>query len=169
MRQLDLNIVVCPGCGLELESDTPELDQNYHASVACRAVFDRLTAFSLTVQDIDFVHQLAVDSYAAQHSGPPVKPISTAFALIGLYLTFERGFNGKKVQKAHMMLGRTHRPWPLFNPPPGKALQTVFDVVQGLTRENYRARLKTWGQAVWLFWSPEHENIRKLADTYLKM
>jgi hypothetical protein len=40
-----------------------------------------------------------VDAYAAQHATPASKPITTAFALIGLFLFAERGFTGKQVQR----------------------------------------------------------------------
>jgi len=75
-----------------------------------------------------FIHQLIVDTYTAQHSGPNVKPISTAFALIGLYLTFELGYTGKQVQRTHMFLAEKHIEWPRFDPPIEKNALTVCDV-----------------------------------------
>ena len=108
-----------------------------------------------------------MDTYAAQHSGLNVKPITTAFALIGLYLTFERGYTGKEVQRAHMILGKVHRQWSLINPPKEKAALTVLNVVLGLTEEIYREHINAWGKSVWLLWSPQHENIGKLVEMYL--
>ncbi len=157
---------ICPGCGLELELDNQAMDDDYNASRDCRQLFDELSAFTLS-RDVDFIHQLVVDTYAAQHSGLKLKPIGTAFAIIGLYLTFERGYTGKQVQRAHMILGKVHRQWPRVNPPKGKAALTVLDVVRGLTEENYKERINAWGKSVWLLWSPEHGNIGKLVEMYL--
>jgi hypothetical protein len=157
---------VCPGCGLEVASNDRELDRRYNASTACRRIYDELSAYSMSHGDEDFIHQLVVDAYAAQHSGPGLKPITTAFALIGLYLTFERGFTGREVQRAHMVLGRTGR-WPHFHPPDRKAAVTVLDVLRGITTANYRGKIERWGRAVWETWSAEHGNIARLAAMHL--
>ena len=92
-------------------------------------------------RDKEFIHQLVVDSYAAQHSGPKVKPISTVFALIGLYLTFEHGYTGKEVQRAHMEIAKTRRLWPRFNPPPEKGKLTVRDALQGINKVTTKIKL----------------------------
>jgi hypothetical protein len=160
---------VCPGCGLALESGGTGLDESYNASRACRRLFDELSAFTLSLRDKDFIHQLVVDAYAAQHSGPDMKPIATAFALIGLYLTFERGYTGREVQLAHMGLGKTRRERPRFNPPAAKGALTVLDVVRGISEENYKERLNAWGKSVWLLWLPQHESVSKLVEMYLDL
>jgi len=157
---------ICPGCGVELESSEVELDRLYNASRACRALYDEVAAFTLSLREKEFIHQLAVDSYAAQHDGPRLKPISAAFALIGLYLTFERGYTGRQVQLAHMELGRVRRTWPRFKSPGFKGALTMKDVVP-LTSENYRAKLLAWGKSVWLAWAPEHDRVRGLVASYL--
>ncbi len=163
-----MNEIICPGCGLSLKSDDPILDETYNASCACRKLYDELSAFTLSIGDMGFIHQLVVDAYAAQHSGPNVKPITTSFALIGLYLTFERGFTGKQVQKAHMVLARVHRQWPRFDPPAEKGgTLTVLDVLNGLAEENYYKQIRAWGKSVWLSWRPQHGKIGKLVKTYL--
>ena len=160
--------VICPGCGLELESQDESLDKNYNASGACRHLYDELSAFTLSLGDKDFIHQTVADAYAAQHVKPDMKPITVAFALIGLYLAFERGYTGRQVQKAHMELGKIRRAWPHFVLPVKKSPVTVFDVLQGLTAENYREKINNWGESVWMVWVPEHKNIADLVKTYLK-
>ena len=67
--------------------------------------------------DAFFIHQVAVDAYAAQHAGPASKPITVAFALIGLCLLLERGHTGKAVQRAHMRSPSRSKSWPSFDPP----------------------------------------------------
>ncbi len=143
------------------------ISERYNASVACRRLYDELSAFTLSLGDKDFIHQTVVDTYAAQHSGPNMKAITTAFALIGLYPAFERGYTGKEVQRPHMVLGRTRRQWPRFGLPEKRGEMTVLNVLQGLTGENYQKRINDWGKSVWLQWSPEHANVSKLVGTYL--
>ena len=60
----------------------------------------RTLALRLSHGDAFFIHQVAVDAYAAQHAGPASKTITIAFALIGLCLLLERGYTGKAVQRA---------------------------------------------------------------------
>ncbi len=164
---MDLKKVICPGCGLEADSEDDKLDDRYNASSACRRVFDELSAFTLSLRDKDFINQVAIDIYTAQHIGPKVKPIGTVFALIGLYLVFERGYSGRQVQLAHMTLSKTRRQWPHFDPPAKKSTVTVGDVVMDLTQQNHREKIYAWGKAVWELWRGERENIERLITNYL--
>jgi hypothetical protein len=157
---------VCPGCGLNLESEDRGLDERYNASSACRQLSYNLSVLTLSLGDTDFIQQLVVDAYAAQHSGPKVKTISTAFALIGLSLVFERGYTGKEVQKVHMALGSKHVQWPRFKAPEDHGALTVLDVLKS-PEEHYIDMIRKWGKSVWDIWKPEYENIRKLLETNL--
>ncbi len=154
--------VICPGCGLKLISPDPGLHSHYNASLACVQLFWELTAFTLSLQDDDFIHQITVDTYAAQHTGPNMKPITLAFALIGLYLAFEKGHSGKEVQQAHMELAQKHQEWPKFPPPAGKSEITVQNVLQNVTRVSYKQPIYEWGRSVWALWTPEHHNVAAL-------
>ena len=160
---------ICPGCGLALKSTNQDMDGRYNASQSCVALYLKLTVFTLSLQDTDFVHQLVVDTYAAQHSGPDMKPITITFALIGLYLAFERGYTGREVQQAHMALGKKHREWPRFNAPPGKASLTVGDVLQSGKEESYIENIRTWGKSVWYMWQAEHIKVAGLVEMCLKV
>lgn len=159
--------VGCPGCGVELESGDLSLDKLYYASTVCRRLYDELVAFTQNSGDKEFIQQTAFDSYTAQHLAPKMKPIGGAFALIGLYLVFERGYTGKQVQLAHMVLAKTRRQWPAFTLPKGKASLTAADVVIGLTGDNYRQRINTWAKAVWDLLKPGHERVADLINLYL--
>jgi hypothetical protein len=149
-----------------MESDNAAMDEHFNALVACRQLYDEISAFTFSLGDADFIHQLAVDAYAAQHSGEGVKAITTTFAIIGLYLTFEHGYTGREVQKAHMVLARKRRQWPLFQPPSRQSTITVRDVVLNLP-DNYRTAIDGWGKSVWELWKPEQENIKQLLDKYI--
>lgn len=69
-------------------------------------LYNQLALYTLQLPDPEFIHQHIVDAFAVQHAGPASKPIAIVFALIGLYLYLEKGFNGRQVQQAHMRLAR---------------------------------------------------------------
>src|SRR5262245_20110610 len=98
----------CPGCGARLPVEEESPDSRYNTSDACWQRYGELNAYTLTRGDREsaFIHQLQVDAYGAQHVAEDMRPIGTAFALIGPYLTCERGYNGRQVQHTHMLLAR---------------------------------------------------------------
>lgn len=150
--------MLCPGCGLMLPSAKEQLDDRYHASAACRQLYDELSAYTLSLQDGDFLHQFAVDTYAAQHAGVAVKPIGITFALVGLYLVCERHYTGRQVQQAHMLLARTPKQWPSFRLPEAKASLTVLDVLNA-PEQARNDMLRAWVKAVWSSWESEHTRV----------
>jgi hypothetical protein len=154
---------ICPGCGLQFESNDRSLNERFNVSNAYCQLYGQLSVFTLSLRDKDFIHQLIVDTYAAQHSGPKVKPIDTAFALIGIYLTFEKDYTGKQVQRTHMFLGKKRTAWPRFNLPQNKSTLTVLDVLQS-QESQYEAMIRKWGKSVWKMWQPEHENVREFVE-----
>ncbi|HZD60713.1 MAG TPA: DUF5946 family protein [Anaerolineae bacterium] len=162
-------ISICPGCGLKIPAEEDKLDGRYNASLACRQLYSELSYYTLSLQDTEFIHQLIVDTYAAQHSGKSMRPITTAFALIGLYLTFERGFTGRQVQKAHMLLAQKTKNWPHFNPPRAKASLTVLDVIYTSPGQARNEMIGKWGKSVWDVWEPEQKKIKGLAEAYLSI
>jgi hypothetical protein len=123
----------------------------------------------LYTKDENFPHQLAVDTYAAQHNGANMKPVTITFALIGLHLAFERGYTGREVQKAHVLLGKLHGQCPGFTSIRNSNEINVSNVLQNISKDNYMRLPANWGRSVWESWKPEHENIRKLVDRYLKI
>jgi hypothetical protein len=129
--------------------------------VACRALYHQLTAETLSDADPSFPHQLAVDAYAAQHPGASSKPITTAFALIGLHLVCERGFTGRQVQSAHMQLARRRQEWPRFQSPARRGAVTVADVLAAGGDKRNEA-LSRWVRSVWAAWESEHGRVAAL-------
>lgn len=101
----------CPGCGLILPSGEEQLAEHYYASYACRQLYYEFTGYTLSLGDGEFIHQYAVDTYAAQHAGANAKPIGITFALAGLYLAHEHGYTGKQVQIAHRLLAKATLPY----------------------------------------------------------
>jgi len=157
---------MCPGCGLNLPSGEEQLNDRYNASAACWQVYGELTAYTLSLHDADFIHQFAVDTYAAQHVGASVKPIGLTFALVGLYLAFEHNYTGKQVQRAHTLLAATSKQWPQFRRPEEKASLTVLDVLNAPENERNDI-LRQWGKAVWRIWEAEHARVAEFTHERL--
>ncbi len=158
--------MICPGCGAELDSEIDRLDEKLNASEACRELFNTLTYYTLAQRDSYFIHQLAVDAYAAQHYGNQVKPIGITFALVGLYLVCERGYTGRQVQRVHMALAKKSKTWPQFSAPTKKAGLTVKDVVQVPDAEKQEG-LKKWHASVWDIWKSEELTVARLLEKHL--
>ena len=73
----------CPGCGVRLPATAAFAPDHYNASAACYQLYGELSAYTLTHNDGTFLHQHAVDTYAAQHAGATMRPITISFALMG--------------------------------------------------------------------------------------
>ena len=54
----------------------------------------------------DFDHQYLVDIFCCETYAPETKPISIAFALVGLYLFLEKDFSWKLIQNFHKHLSK---------------------------------------------------------------
>lgn len=153
----------CPGCGLRRQRNEGVRDPQPGASAECLALQDQLSFYTLGHGDPYFIHQLLVDAYAAQHATAASKPITTAFALVGLYLFAERGFTGGEVQRAHMALAARPRSWPRFDPPQSRGTLTVAEVLAAPAGEGRDAMLKQWAKSVWAAWSKDHARVAQLA------
>jgi uncharacterized protein DUF5946 len=162
-------LVVCPGCGLRL----PRLDDgvtNPHVSASpeCQQLCHELSLYTLSHGDAFFIHQVAVDAYAAQHASPASKPITVAFALIGLCLLLERGHTARAVQRAHMRLANRSRRWPSFDPPAHRGSVTVADVLRAAPGSERDSAIMRWASSVWMAWERAHPAVRTLIDQYEK-
>jgi hypothetical protein len=73
----------CPSCGWDSTAGTYGVEPPFPASPACYSAYLELSAYNAERARRDFLHQEAVDAYAA-HPAPPAKPISVWFALVGL-------------------------------------------------------------------------------------
>ncbi|HEY7377039.1 MAG TPA: DUF5946 family protein [Polyangia bacterium] len=142
----------CPACGAGLRAGD---------AAGCLGLFHELSVATLSDRDATFPHQLAVDAYAAQHAGSAPKPLTTAFALIGLYLVCERGFTGREAQRAHMFLGRRRQEWPRFRPPADVGPITVADVLAA-GEGGRQAALRRWAAAAWAAWRDQHQTVVEL-------
>jgi hypothetical protein len=131
------------------------------------SAFNELSIYTLSLRDPWFIHQLVVDTYAAQHVTPDQKPIAGSFALIGLYLVYEKGFTGKQVQSVHMQIAGKQKTWPKFIAPTIKWELTVEDVMKIPPGEKRDEMIKKWGESVWEMWRKDHEQqIKDLLATF---
>ena len=115
-------------------------------------MYSDLQCYTVAKQDPEFIHQHAVDTYAAQHAGGPTRNITVAFGLIGLYLAVEKGYTGRQVQLAHMRITKVRNDWPRSEPPGQPAPLTVMDVLQAGTDAQRDAMIRKWMGAVWGSW-----------------
>ena len=124
--------------------------------------YHELSAYTLSRGDPSFIHQYVVDAYAAQHASTESKPITIAFALIGLYLQVERHRSGKQVQEAHMRLAKKRRVWPPFNPPEERGAMTAVEVLQAEPGPERDQAIRAWSASVWEAWRDSHARVADL-------
>jgi hypothetical protein len=142
------------------------VDARHPGSHLTSAAYEELAAYTLTLGDVAFIHQHVVDAFAAQRATEATKPITVAFALIGLYLHVERGFTGRQVQRAHMMLARRSRSWPIFRLPETRGPLTAADVLAAPAgRERDRA-ISVWCAAVWSAYAEIAPEVAALARAH---
>jgi hypothetical protein len=153
----------CPGCGVELPGSAEPWDPRSLASEACHELYGEVAGFeSQHIVELGRWHQLLVDTYAAQHAGERTPPIGTAFALIGLHLALEEGWDGLAVRDVHQDLARRYRAWPAFTAPDQRGDLTVLDLALVSRPEEHVERLRAWATDVWQAWVDSHAAVEVL-------
>jgi hypothetical protein len=153
----------CPGCGVVLPGSGTPWDPRSLASEACHALYGEVAGYeSQHLLELGHWHQLLVDAYAAQHAGPLTPRIGTAFALIGLQLTLEDGWNGIQVRDAHQRLAATSWDWPAFTLTATRGDRTIVDVAMAGGPAEHVERLRAWAASVWAAWAGSHDAVRAL-------
>jgi hypothetical protein len=118
-----------------------------------------LSFYTLAKGDATFIHQHVVDAFAAQNATIDSKPIKIMFALIGLYLHLERGYNGREVQRAHMKLGTPRRTWSMPELPEHRGAIRVADVLAAAPGEERDLMIDVWCCSVWNAYEHMHSQI----------
>ena len=124
-------------------------------------LYDQLSYYTLSLRDPEFIHQYAVDAFAAQYADEFTKPITVAFALMGLYLHNEKNFSGRMVQLAHVELAKKKRPLPTFVLPEYRGDMTVADVLEAEPGEDRNAAIRKWSASVWSAYKGSHTQVRE--------
>ncbi|WP_112248375.1 DUF5946 family protein [Kribbella monticola] len=153
----------CPGCQAVLPlSDWPGASSGYNASPECAEVAGQLLGFEVDHQAaLGHLHQLRIDAYGAQHVGPQTRPITTIFALNGLYMYFERGSGNLDVRTAHGIMANSYSEWPVLTPPTRVGTLTAHAVLQAAP-DGVRAveqRLIEWARQVWEAWPGQDQQL----------
>ncbi len=161
------DLITCPGCGIEVAGPQAEPPKGFNASGECYNLFNELTFYTLSLGYGDFIHQTAIDSYEAQHVGSQTKNITAVFGLIGLYLALERGYTGRKVQQAHMLLASKNKVWPRFDAPSINWQLTVADVIQAPQGAQRDQCIMDWAGSVWGGWRAQRDAVIALVAAYL--
>ncbi len=164
----DGSSTVCPGCGLCLPAAGGVPSGRCNASSECLRAYSDLLCYTVAKQDKDFIHQHAVDTYAAQHTGGTTRNITAVFGLIGLYLALEKGYTGTQEQQAHMRIARIRKEWPRLEPPACRAALNVMDVLDAPGGPVRDAMIRQWMAAIWDTWGNSREWIRQVTDTLLE-
>ena len=136
------------------------------ARAAAQAAHEELASYTLAHVGAEFIHQHVVDAFAAQSATPATKPIGLAFALIGLYLHVERGFTGRQVQRAHMMLARRTRDWPAFPLPEFRGSMTALDVMAAPAGPERDRAIDAWCVTVWEAYRDSASVVARLAHEH---
>src|SRR5215468_1872600 len=124
-----------------------------------RDQYYELSCYTLAHGDPSFIHQHIVDAYTAQRASETSKPISVAFALIGLYLAVEENRSGKEVQRIHMKLARKRRQWPRFALPQERGAVTASDVLAAPAGDRRDDMIRQWCASVWAAWAASHTQV----------
>jgi L,D-peptidoglycan transpeptidase YkuD (ErfK/YbiS/YcfS/YnhG family) len=129
--------------------------------------YNELSFYTLSHPSMDFIHQEVVDAWAAQTADVNTKPVKITFALIGLYLYLEKGYTGKEVQQAHMMLAKNRKDWLKFELPKERGSLSVSDVLKEEPGPNRDLAIKKWCEEVWKAYSDSRDKIIDLVNQEL--
>ncbi len=121
--------------------------------------YHELCAWTLSLRDTEFIHQVVVDSWCAQNADESTKPIALTFALVGLYLHVEQKVSGKQVQRVHMKLAERRQQWPRFALPGERGSRTVTDVIAKPAGAPRNEAIEEWAAAVWAEYAAARETI----------
>jgi len=123
--------------------------------------FDELAFYTLSHASPEFIHQYAVDAFAAQTADVNTKPLKVVFAVVGLYLHCERGFTGRQAQLAHMELTHAKTRLPHFDLPDDRGRITVHEVLMELPGEARDKVIREWAVCTW---AAIHESCADISD-----
>jgi hypothetical protein len=157
---------VCPGCGLTMPKRDTSVGHEYiNASPECWSVYTEVleTEYSNALLFAQ-VHQLTVDTYAAQHAGGKHPDKSLDIHLSGLYLVLEQGRPQSAISRSSQRLATDVKAWPHFTPPEPVWTFTIFDVA--LAESHFNA-VKEWSAVVWKGWAAHHAAIAEFVAAHL--
>lgn len=160
----------CPGCGALVPAVPGGPTHRYiGASPGCWALYTALLASEFGTFDAR-VHQLSVDSYAAQHPGTPSSQAiqSVCAHLVALCLSLEHGFGVESLRPmmGNLSKGRWFAPrW--LEPPAPPFPMTITDLLDADSPAAYGDRVREWASATWAAWSAHHDTVHAWTQAVL--
>ena len=130
-------------------------------------LFHELSFYTIAKRDPEFIHQHAVDAFAAQVADANTKPIALVFALVGLYLHVEKQFTGKQVQRAHMQLANRRKVWTSPAQPEKRGSIRVADVLSEPAGTARDVKIHEWCASVWEAFRASRAEIAQLLTSEL--
>jgi hypothetical protein len=160
--------VRCPGCEA-IVPDLPELRTDHlyvGAAPGCWATYTELIGRQMADPGLFESRMLSVDVYMAQHPGVPGRQSSQSVwgHLIGLYLVFERGYDGIASARAKARVATPEATFEWLEPPASMGPITVLDVLATTTADEHGAAVGRWAASVWAAWAPHQGAVRTRAD-----
>jgi hypothetical protein len=158
--------IKCLGCG-GLVPDTKGDSHRYMLSApGCWQLFGEILARDYGDYHYPAVHLLAVDAYAVQHPGKPVRQAiqSVAVHLISLYYILEKGFDSVEATRAMRRALQYKTSFTWLEPPVSMGKFTIVDVAQTTNLKDYETIVRQWGESAWLAWTRHHGQIRDWAS-----
>jgi hypothetical protein len=131
--------------------------------------YDELCAYTLSLRDAEFLHQLVVDAHTAQTATEASKPIALVFALLGLYLSVEKNISGRQIQRFHMQLANLGIRWTLPALPDTTGTLTAADVLAAAPGDARHRAIHAWCASVWHAYAPARPQIVELAARHLNI
>jgi hypothetical protein len=157
----------CPGCGATVPAvPNGPVHRSIGASPGCWALYTALLASEFSTFDAR-VHQLSVDTYAAQHPGAPSPQTvqSVCTHLVALCLSLERGFDVEALRPLLRDLARGRWFEARWLEPPARPFpMTIVDLLESDSPEAYGAGVRQWAGSTWEAWSAHHAQVRAWAD-----
>ena len=130
--------------------------------MATQDLFHELAYYTLARSRDEFMHQYVVDAYGAEVASASDKPIRLVFALVGLYLHVERGYNGREVQHIHTKLARRKTRLPQISIPASRGAVSVSDVLNSAPGPERDRKIEDWCKSVWAAYSHNRDTIVSL-------
>ena len=156
----------CPGCGLVLpgQPDAPN-HPDIGASGACWALYGEVLAREYEDPAYFRVHQLSVDTYAAQHPGVPERRSiqSLALHLITLCRVLEDEADPADGPELHRRLAKQPE-FSWLEPPERIGKITVADVRAASDAAEHERIVRRWAREVWRAWESHHATVRRWID-----
>jgi hypothetical protein len=162
--------ITCAGCGALV----PDIDGPVHKYVpsapGCWKTFGEVQADEALRFRYPPAHRLVVDAYMAQHpgDGSDRRDRQSVFVhLVGLCAVLVLEMPAARSTELFRRLLRDRDDFPHLRRTGDPGLLTVTHVVGAVDLDDYDARAREWGRAVWESWPEHHQLIRAALEQVL--